>query len=247
MSTTKPLSGDDLTLGSSGLTLTDGSFLANGIRYLNTCSSTYAITAIGTNQATAQSLNSVLNQIDTSTAGTGVNLPYSGGKHNTPYQFCIIYNNTANAVLVYGSNTGTDTINNVAGSTGQSLPAGATALFNSAKVGAWFSGDISDVGIFTAILDSGNLTFTTAGVGIVIKQGANGRTGQFTLTGTTAVTVSNTSISTTDIISISLSVVGGTVGAVPAIKTITSGTGFTVAGTVGDTSTYNYAATATTA
>lgn len=64
--------------------------------------------------------------------------------------------------------------------------------------------------------------------------------GQFTLTGTTAVTVTNTSVATTDVISYSLAVVGGTVGAFPIIKTINAGS-FTVAGAVGDTSTYNYA------
>ena len=37
-----------------------------------------------------------------------------------------------------------------------------------------------------------------------------------------------------------LQTVGGTVGAYPSIKTRTNGTGFTVAGTASDTSTYAY-------
>ncbi|MDE2100400.1 MAG: hypothetical protein KGL39_24320 [Patescibacteria group bacterium] len=60
----------------------------------------------------------------------------------------------------------------------------------------------------------------------------------FTCNGATAVTVADTNISATDTIIISLNTVGGTVGAVPAVKTLTPGTGFTVAGTASDTSVY---------
>lgn len=67
-----------------------------------------------------------------------------------------------------------------------------------------------------------------------------GYKGTFTLTGTTPVTVTNANVAITSTIPISLNTVGGTVGAVPAIKTITAATGFTVAGTAGDTSIYNY-------
>lgn len=87
------------------------------------------------------------------------------------------------------------------------------------------------------------LRFTDAPDGIILKRGANGRVGVVTLTGTTAVTVNNTNIATSDIINFSLATIGGTVGAVPAIKTITAASGFTVAGSVGDTSTYNYGIT----
>ena len=88
---------------------------------------------------------------------------------------------------------------------------------------------------------SGNLRFDAAAAGITLKQGANGRVGTFTANGTTPVTVSNTSVAISDAIIISLNAVGGTVGATPAIKTITAGAGFTVAGTASDTSVYNYA------
>jgi hypothetical protein len=44
-------------------------------------------------------------------------------------------------------------------------------------------------------------------------------------------------------INITLAKVGGTVGAYPAIQTITPGVGFTVAGSAGDLSTYNYSIT----
>lgn len=93
----------------------------------------------------------------------------------------------------------------------------------------------------TTIAASGSTTYSTASAGPVLKQGANGRVGTFVCNGTTPVTVSNTSVAITDAIIISLNTVGGTVGAVPAVKTITASTGFTVAGTASDTSTYNYA------
>lgn len=87
---------------------------------------------------------------------------------------------------------------------------------------------------------SGSVTFSTASSGIILKQGANGTVGTFVANGTTPVTVSNTSVAVTDAIIVSLNTVGGTVGAVPAVKTITAATGFTIAGTASDTSTYNY-------
>jgi hypothetical protein len=65
-------------------------------------------------------------------------------------------------------------------------------------------------------------------------------TGTFTCNGATPVTVANANVTATSIVLIGLTTVGGTVGAVPAVKTITPGTGFTVAGTASDTSTYTY-------
>lgn len=70
--------------------------------------------------------------------------------------------------------------------------------------------------------------------------GANGNSGTFTANGASAVTVANTNVTANSAIDITLKTVGGTVGAIPAIKTITPGTGFTVAGTASDTSVYNY-------
>ena len=64
--------------------------------------------------------------------------------------------------------------------------------------------------------------------------------GTFTANGASAVTVADTNVTATSMILIALKTVGGTVGAIPAVKTITAGTGFTVAGTASDTSVYNY-------
>lgn len=80
------------------------------------------------------------------------------------------------------------------------------------------------------------LTQTGAAGGLAVKS-----TGTFVATGTSAVTVSDTKVASGDAILISLNTPGGTVGAIPAVKTVTNGTGFTVSGTASDTSTYNYA------
>ncbi|MGA2256753.1 MAG: hypothetical protein ABSG53_19055 [Thermoguttaceae bacterium] len=67
--------------------------------------------------------------------------------------------------------------------------------------------------------------------------------GNFVLNGTAAVTVSAPQVTANSSINITLAKVGGTVGAYPAIQTITPGVGFTVAGSAGDLSTYNYSIT----
>lgn len=70
---------------------------------------------------------------------------------------------------------------------------------------------------------------------------AAAQVGTFTASGVTPVSVSNATVTANSTIIITLKTVGGTVGACPAIQTITPTTGFTVAGTALDTSTYNYA------
>ena len=86
-----------------------------------------------------------------------------------------------------------------------------------------------------------NLTFTTATKGIVLKQGANGRTGTFICTSGGDITVGNTGLATGDVIAISLSTAGGTVSTPPAVKSFTATTGFHVLCATSDTSTYSYA------
>lgn len=67
-----------------------------------------------------------------------------------------------------------------------------------------------------------------------------GSSGTFTANGASSVTVANAAVTANSIIVFTLKTVGGTVGAYPAVKTITPGTGFTVAATASDTSVYNY-------
>jgi hypothetical protein len=65
--------------------------------------------------------------------------------------------------------------------------------------------------------------------------------GTVVLNGTTPVAVSNALVTADSVIVFTLKTVSGTVGAQPVIETITPGTGFTVAGSASDDSTYNYA------
>ena len=67
--------------------------------------------------------------------------------------------------------------------------------------------------------------------------------GTFVANGASAVTVAAANVTANSDINITLKTVGGSVGAIPAIQTITPGTGFTVSGTAGDTSTYNFSIT----
>lgn len=67
--------------------------------------------------------------------------------------------------------------------------------------------------------------------------------GTFTANGASTVTIANTAVTPSSQIDITLKTVGGSVGAVPAITTITPGTGFTIVATAGDTSVYNYSIT----
>ena len=69
---------------------------------------------------------------------------------------------------------------------------------------------------------------------------AAARKGTFVCTAAGTITISNTNELVTSDVVISLNTAGGTVTTVPAVKTVTSGTGFTVLCGASDTSTYNY-------
>lgn len=99
------------------------------------------------------------------------------------------------------------------------------------------TGGFTDVIVDTI---TGNFFGKVATDTITLKQGANGKTGTVTLNGATPVTITNSSITANSGIIFTLKTVGGTVGAYPAIQTITPTTGCTVAGSALDTSTYNY-------
>lgn len=70
--------------------------------------------------------------------------------------------------------------------------------------------------------------------------GPNGTAGTFVADGATPVSVSNSAVTANSAIIFTLKTIGGTVGAYPTIQTISAASGFTVAATAGDTSTYNY-------
>ena len=75
--------------------------------------------------------------------------------------------------------------------------------------------------------------------GVSITQ-PSGRAGTVTLNGTTAVTISSSSLAITDVIVLSLNTVGGTVGVQPHVATVTAGQA-TVIATASDSSIMNWA------
>lgn len=96
-------------------------------------------------------------------------------------------------------------------------------------------------GGFTSVTSSGNVTLTATGAAVLSKQGTNGQVGTVVASGTTAVSVANTSVATSTAVALSLRTVGGTITGAPYLSTITPGTGFTIKATgAADTSTYNY-------
>jgi hypothetical protein len=103
----------------------------------NAAATTYGIAAVGSSQNTATQLKSVFNQIDINSSG-GVNLPLSTGRRNTAYRFCVVINNTASAVTVYGYPGSSDQISNTSGATGVSQSANTTSIYISAKPNLWY-------------------------------------------------------------------------------------------------------------
>ncbi len=95
----------------------------------------------------------------------------------------------------------------------------------------------------TALATGAGLQFVPpqgAGLGLPTESFAVIALGTFTANGASSVTVTDAGVTASSIIIPTLATVGGTVGALPAVKTITPGTGFTVAATASDTSIYNY-------
>lgn len=87
------------------------------------------------------------------------------------------------------------------------------------------------------------ITYTAAATltMVGVSQGYFPHSGTYINNGASAVTVADANVTAFSNISFTLKTVGGTVSAsAPNIKTITPGTGFTVAGLASDTSTYNY-------
>lgn len=197
-----------------GFRLVDGRSMWDAIVNNNGISTASGIAAAGTTRATATPLTAVLNQVDTAAASSGVNLPLSTGPRATPYNFCIVINNGANPLKVYGAQTGSDTINGISGTTGITQVVGDAVLYVSAKNGAWFALDA-----FNSI--------------------PSGLTGTFVATGS-SVTVTNANITANSTVTFGLKTVGGTIAGAPFMLTVTPGTGFTVNAGASDTSTYNY-------
>lgn len=113
--------------------------LVLAIKNINCLTSAYNIVPTGSTQANSVQLIDVLNEVDTAAPGTGVQLPSTIGKENTPFQICILINNSSNSVQVYGRYGTSDLINNIAGSTGIAQSSATTNLYVSSRNGYWFS------------------------------------------------------------------------------------------------------------
>ena len=121
------------------------------------------------------------------------------------------YQNTTNAAATLGGGVGVT----VSGIT--VIPGGTTARYLLTRTAA--------------------ATYTIVGVEQTVPSKA---TGTFVCNGATPVVVANTLLTANSVVVITLKTIGGTVGAVPAVTSVTPGTGFSTTGTASDTSTYNY-------
>lgn len=165
-------------------------------------------------QATALQLVASLNRITVvATAADAVALP----KAVAGMRVTVINDSSSGLPMqVFGNSVAGDTINDVATATGISQASGTTIDFYSPIAGKWY----------------------TNGLGAEDTAGS----GTFIANGVTPVTVANTSVTANSQVLVTLKTVGGTVGtSAPNVRTITPGTGFTIAGIASDTSTYNYA------
>lgn len=125
------------------------------------------------------------------------------------------------------------------------------STFGSVQVLKFVGATVTGASPSAEVTITGGGTGATGAVGATGNTGATGTTGAtgsalashagtFTANGATPVTVTNANVTANSVIIITLKTVGGTVGAVPAIQTITPTTGYTVAATALDTSVYNY-------
>lgn len=99
-----------------------GTFTSINTTNLTTTSIADALTAVGTNRATALVLTAQTNRITSAAASTGVVLPAG-----VPGQSIVVINDGANAIKVYGN--GSDVIDGVAGATGVTLSVAKRATF----------------------------------------------------------------------------------------------------------------------
>jgi hypothetical protein len=201
----------------------DGQALDNALAFPTVSSEDNIVAATGATQATAYMMTAALNRVTTvASSGNSVALPPAHvGKEKW------VINDGANAMQVFGNAALGDTINGIATATGISQPAGTIYQYTCTTVGKWITKQVSDT--FTNLTVNGLLTLGGTPVGTFVNNGV------------TAVVTANTNITANSAVLISLNTVGGTVGAIPHLSTLTAGTSFTTVGSASDTSTYNYA------
>lgn len=116
------------------------------------------------------------------------------------------------------------------------MTAGAQTLTSKTLTAPVLGGSVT--GTYTL---AGTPTITAPAITGATLTLAAGQTGTVTLNGVTPVTVAKASVTANSNIIFTLKTPSGTVGAYPAIQTITAGVGFDVAGTALDASVYNFA------
>lgn len=202
--------------------LTDGQALDNELAFPKTASEDLITASTTHTQAAAYAMTAPLSRVTTvAVAADGVALPPAKVGSNI-----WVINDGANAMQVYGNSALGDTINSVATATGVSQPAGTIAHYTCTTGGNWILKQSTSL---TSLTVNGLLTLGGSPVGTL------------TLNGATPVVVANTNVTTSSAVIFGLNTVGGTVGAVPHMSTLTAGTSFSAAGTASDTSIYNYA------
>jgi hypothetical protein len=137
IATLNSTTGTITTLGSTTANITTGNITTGNVTNLNqsglgAVSVSNAVSAAGTNQATATPLTATVNNVSTVASGTGVNLPASAAGRQITIQ-----NNGANTLTVYPAQGASDTINGLAATVGVKLVPGVIATFNATAAGAW--------------------------------------------------------------------------------------------------------------
>lgn len=100
-----------------------------------------ALTAVGTNRATALQLAKQINNVTTAASGTGVILPTVAAAGIGA--IVVVFNAGANTIQVYGASS--DTIDTVAGSTGVALTNAKRAVFIAVAAATWVSAQLGVV------------------------------------------------------------------------------------------------------
>ena len=125
------------TLFDPGFRLEDGSQL-NSVLAVPQVASEDAITATGTNQATAYQLSAVISHVTTAAASTGVKLP--SGRAG---RMVFVFNDGANPIQVYSRDTAT--IDGTAGATGVALTNAKRCAYFAVAEGVWISAQLGVV------------------------------------------------------------------------------------------------------
>lgn len=153
----------------------------------------------------------------------------------------LVRKDAANTITAGGQVVGSlGATSNVVPLTVQMPTGGSVDIFDvkfSNGVPVFYVGSDSNTYVNANLSVTGNVTITSPGSGIFIKEGANALMGTLTLNGATEVTVNTTAVSATSRIFLTVQVPGGTPAGVAYVSSRVNGTSFGVKGIALDTST----------